>query len=350
MSLVPKLTGLFHAQLESLLETIPSGIVIVEGPQGRVTYTNERARSLYGRDARGLDIKGHARVLKLMHPDRTPFEPEELPASRALIHGETVRNEEILILQPGGVEISVLASAAPIYDTNFEIVAAIGVFDDISERRRMENALRRLLEMQEEERKSITRELHDETGQSLTFLGMLLDKVVRSFPNVELADLREAQALVKDISAEVRDLSMSLRPAMLDDLGLLPTLIWCFQDYKKRTGIEVEFRHANLPGNLAPEVTIAAYRIIQEGLTNIARHAGATRAVVYLYDDGTTLCLRIADRGRGFDPKSVPAVSSGLRGIRERACSLGGTVALRTSPGSGTVLEVKLPAGMQSSC
>ena len=198
----------------------------------------------------------------------------------------------------------------------------------------------RLIMVQEEERRNISRELHDQTGQSLTVLNMLLGRALRS-PESASGTLLEAQQTVKEVLSQVRNLSSSLHPGMLEDLGLLPTLNWYFNDFDKKTGILIHFKHSGLETPLPPDVNITIYRIIQEGLTNIARYAEVSEANVTIILDKKRLQVKIADRGKGFDMTSRSA-GLGLRGIKERANALNGDVKITSAPGVGTTIEVEL--------
>jgi PAS domain S-box-containing protein len=227
---------------------------------------------------------------------------------------------------------------------------------DISERKRSEAKLqefaqrlqalsRRLLEVQELERRHLARELHDEIGQTLTGLKLTLEMARRLQPGELHASLAEAQALMKDLTTRVRDLSLRLRPTMLDDLGLRPALLWHFERYTAQTKVQVVFEQSGLDRRFAPAVETAAYRIVQEALTNVARHAGAGEVTVRIWLDQELLCLQIEDPGIGFDPDGVRAAgtSSGLSGMQERAKLLGGRLTVDSGCGAGTRLTAELP-------
>lgn len=204
-----------------------------------------------------------------------------------------------------------------------------------------------LLTVQENERRHIARELHDEVGQILTGLKFLLD-ISANLPAPKIkANLVKAQELVGDLMDRVDELSLNLRPAMLDDLGLLPTLLWHFERYSQQTSIEVKFNHRALEERrFAPEVETAAYRIVQEALTNVARYAQASEVMVQIWAREGTLALQIEDEGVGFDPDAPPLAdetSSGLSGMRERAALLGGELAIESTPGIGTCVTAQLP-------
>jgi PAS domain S-box-containing protein len=206
---------------------------------------------------------------------------------------------------------------------------------------RLEAMSRRLVNLQEEERRTIARELHDEVGQLLTGLKFMLE--ARERRGGEDLDPHRLTAVTVQLLERVRSLSRDLRPPMLDDLGLVPTLLWHFENYRAQTGIEVRFHHPGFAGRLPAETEIAAFRIIQEALTNVARYAGVAEARVELGSEEGRLVLRIQDAGRGFDPTAVAGRSSGLAGMGERARLLGGSLAIDSRPGGGTRLVAKLP-------
>ena len=215
-------------------------------------------------------------------------------------------------------------------------------------RERLQTLSRQLLEVQEAERRHIACELHDEVGQALTGLKLLLDMSTHLPADEVTASLGEAQALVNELVARVRDLSLDLRPAMLDDLGLLPALLWHFDRYTAQTNVRVTFKHSGLQRRrFGPEVETAAYRIVQEALTNVARHASVSEVTVRLWADQDTLGAQIEDQGTGFDPEAALAAgaTTGLAGMRERAVLLGGQLTVESAPGAGTQVTAELPLG-----
>jgi signal transduction histidine kinase len=193
--------------------------------------------------------------------------------------------------------------------------------------------------LEEAERRHLARELHDEIGQSLTALKIRLELARAE------GDLGEARQLVDDLMARVSNLSLDLRPAMLDDLGLLPALLWLFERYTAQTRVQVDFQHDGLGARFSPESETAAFRIVQEALSNAARHSGADRVTVRVWVEGATLGVQVSDRGRGFQPDAALAAgaSSGLLGMRERAVALGGRLTVEASPGEGARLQAELP-------
>lgn len=214
------------------------------------------------------------------------------------------------------------------------------------ERQRLQTLSHRLVEVQEMERHRLARELHDEIGQTLTGLKLLLEMSGRLPTDAARSHLDQALALVHELMGRVRELSLDLRPAMLDDLGLLPALLWHFERYQAQTQVRIAFHHRGLEGRrFPPEVETAAYRIVQEALTNVARHAQVGEASVQVWADSKTLSLQVTDQGIGFDPEAALAAgtTSGLLGMRERAVLLGGEWTLESAPGAGTCVMAKWP-------
>ena len=203
----------------------------------------------------------------------------------------------------------------------------------------------RLVHAQEEERRSISRELHDEIGQALTAIKMELALAARR-PESRQA-IEEARAIADRTLQAVRDLSHLLHPSMLDDLGLPSTLEWYLKSFSRRTGIRAELFQDRMESRLALELELSAYRIIQEALTNAARHSGASLCRVYVQRLAHTLLITVEDDGKGFDPRSAETLERrglGLVGIRERVSDLGGILRLESNPGRGTRLSAELPA------
>jgi signal transduction histidine kinase len=212
-------------------------------------------------------------------------------------------------------------------------------------RERLQALSRRLLDVQETERRHIARELHDEVGQVLTGVKLLLE-MSRSSPVESVgARLEQALALVDELAARVQELSLDLRPAMLDDLGLLPTLAWHFGRYTRQTKVQVDFKYIGLERRVAPEIETATYRIVQEALTNVARHADVGEVSVRLWLDQDALRVQIEDEGVGFDFEDALAagITGGLSGMQERATLLGGELRVESTPGAGTFLLAEFP-------
>ena len=223
----------------------------------------------------------------------------------------------------------------------------ISMAADVTERKRAQDALRRvslsLLQAGERERRQVARELHDELGGLLTSLQMSL-RMNPAQGRSARAELEESEDLVRAMLAKVRDLSLALRPSLLDDLGLVPALEQLVSQFEARTRITIDLG-CEVPSEdrFAPEIETTAYRIVQEALTNVARHAGVERAQVLCHRDPGRLVLHVADEGTGFDPDEDTAGSAGLSGMQERATLAGGTCEVVSAPGAGTRVTVSLP-------
>ena len=212
-------------------------------------------------------------------------------------------------------------------------------------RQRQEELSRRLERLQEAERQAIARELHDEFGQTLTALSIHLQLAMLGDADRQARHLADTQRLVEDLAVRVRRMSLDLRPPMLDDLGLLPTLLWYFDRIAQQHQLQVAFEQHGIERRFDTEIESAVFRIVQEALTNVARHAQTNAASVRLWSDASTLSAQIEDKGQGFELDQVLSrrSSSGLRGMQERAHLLGGVLAIESSPGAGACLTALLP-------
>jgi signal transduction histidine kinase len=204
----------------------------------------------------------------------------------------------------------------------------------------------RLVQVQEEERRTIARELHDEIGQLLTGLTLTLEMLEHLPAEQVQLQIQQARTLIDDVMQRVREMSLQLRPAMLDDLGLLPTLLWHCERYTRHTGIQVALKHSGIEQRrFTADIEIAVYRIVQEALTNVARYAHVSEVQVRLWARPDSLGVQVEDAGAGFDPATALArhQSSGLSGMHERALLLGGKLTIESQPGQGSCLSVDIP-------
>jgi signal transduction histidine kinase len=212
-------------------------------------------------------------------------------------------------------------------------------------RERLERHSRMVVEAQERERRRIAHELHDEIGQTLTGLKLTLEDHDRLSSEAAARRLARARELAVELLRRVHDLSLDLRPAILDDLGLQPALVWLTERYRDQTGVHVGLRCSGLDRRLRNEVETAAYRIVQEALTNVARHADVDHATVECALENGRLRVEVVDNGRGFELDAVPiGQSSGLAGMEERARSTAGRISVNSRIGRGTTVTAELPA------
>jgi signal transduction histidine kinase len=203
-----------------------------------------------------------------------------------------------------------------------------------------------LVRAQEDERKSISRELHDEVGQMLTAMRMELgnlEQLRNSNGDQFGAHLEDARRLTGQALQLVRDLAMGLRPSMLDDLGLAPALEWQAREFSRRSGLPVTAQIDGLLDQLPDTHRTCVYRVVQEALTNCARHSKAKTIRITLHGDKHWVSLVVQDDGVGFAPDKSSAKGLGLIGIEERVQELGGKVAIFSQPQRGTLLQVEIP-------
>jgi signal transduction histidine kinase len=209
---------------------------------------------------------------------------------------------------------------------------------------RLQQLLRRALAAQEAERKRLARELHDETGQALTSL-MLQLKALQDESDLDVIRdrLNGLRYLTSRTVEEVRRLSIDLRPAALDDLGLVPAIRAYLDDWTQHSGIELQFISQKAVGRLPSDLEIILYRLVQEGVTNIARHSQARTARIVLDHIGRSVLLTMADDGIGIDLANHPGDGLGLAGMRERVEMAGGHWQIISAPSAGTRILIDLP-------
>lgn len=214
---------------------------------------------------------------------------------------------------------------------------------------RMKALSQGLIEAQEAERRRVARELHDEIGQALTAVKIDIQAAQRiKDPQAIARHLEESIAIVERALAQVRNLSLDLRPSLLDDLGLVTALRWYVGRQAQRTGMAMQFTAESMDSRLSTELETACFRVAQEALTNVIRHAGAVSVGIELTKTPGCLTLVIRDNGKGFD---VPAVreqaflgkSLGLLGMQERVMIVGGDMQITSSPESGTEIRAVFP-------
>jgi len=234
----------------------------------------------------------------------------------------------------------------------------MAIVENITERKRAQEELQhsfeqlraltaRLQVIREEERKSVAREIHDELGQALTAIKIDLASLMRESPADEQQQRKRADSileLVDQTIQSVRRISTELRPGILDDLGLVAALEWAAEEFQARTGTRCRL---DLPGDdieIDQECATAMFRIFQETLTNVARHANASEVGVRLAKENGDLTLEVHDNGRGIGKEQLAGGRSlGLLGMRERAALLGGELVILGAPEKGTTVRVRIP-------
>lgn len=208
---------------------------------------------------------------------------------------------------------------------------------------------RRLVQAQEGERKALSRELHDEVGQTLTALGIEianLEKLRSGDGAAFRARLEEAKRLNADAMRSIRDLAMGLRPSMLDDLGLEPALQWQGREFSRHTGVPASVQVEGVLDELNDVQRTCIYRVVQEALTNCARHAKARNVLVAVQANGESVSVTVQDDGVGFNSPRKPIGGLGLVGMKERVQAIDGRVAIASQPNRGTTIRVEIPVGV----
>ena len=206
-----------------------------------------------------------------------------------------------------------------------------------------------IINAQEQERKRIARELHDETSQVLTSLLISLAVLEETTTTPEGRErIAETRTLAHQTLRAIRNLSIDLRPSALDDLGLLPALRWYVKEYQQKSSIQVDFQATGFKDRLPPEMETAMYRIVQESLTNVAKHAQAHHVTINLREAADAVYATITDDGRGFDIEELQKTTDrdrglGLVGMQERALLLNGTLTINSRPHGGTTVHVAIP-------
>jgi signal transduction histidine kinase len=290
-----------------------------------------------------------------------PFEDNIL--AQVIRTGIPRRNQEVVIERPDGTRIVVLVNVAPLRNEQGELTGAVNCFLDISGRKEAEQALKdsyeqlraltaRLESLREEERSRISREIHDELGQTLTGLKMDLLRAERkleqmpSTPAVNslLETLVSATELANGITASVHEIASNLRPGVLDKLGLGAALHYEARRFQERTGVRCNTRLPEMEPAFSPELSTALFRIFQECLTNIARHAHATQVEAELKLERGWATLRVQDNGRGITEAELANPGSlGLLGMKERTAILGGEIVFQRHAAGGTIVIARIP-------
>jgi signal transduction histidine kinase len=216
-----------------------------------------------------------------------------------------------------------------------EVLKARGALEQLSAR---------LVDAQETERRTISRELHDQVGQTLNALlveAANLAKRIQADDAVSLRYLDNIRKFADSSVNSIRDIALLLRPSMLDDLGLMPALEWQAREVSRRSGVKIAVAADNVSDSLPDEMRTCIYRVAQEALQNVFRHSGAKSAVVTVRQDAGSLVLSVEDDGSGFDPEKTRGL--GMLGMEERVRQLGGRLEVQSASGKGTVLKVTIP-------
>ena len=348
-------------RFRTLVRDFNVGVVLL-GPDTKVQFANQAAEEMFGitlEEARGKE----ATQLELIsiREDGTEIPYSMRPGPRSVITGRSFKNEVIGWRRAGSNEILwTIGNVVPQFAPDGSVSASINTFINITERKQAEEALHqlstRLLQLQDEERRRLGRELHDSLAQSVLAVNLNVAQATRSLTGKEETArqaLLEARKVLGEMSREIRTLSYLLHPPLLDELGLASALREYAEGFGERSGIKVELEIQAGFGRLAQDAETALFRIVQESLTNIQRHSGSATAEIHLRGDEARVELEIRDCGRGMAAKAVPQKSGtgsrlgvGILGMRERMTQLGGKLEIESNS-SGTAVRASIPSKVE---
>ena len=343
-----------------LYDNAPDMFCSVDTASGRILQCNRALTEKTGFSKE--EILGR-HIFDLYHPDCLD---DVKKARESFKRTGDERDLEFQLRRKDGGRIDVSLNVSAVRDETGQIRHSRSVWRDITRRKRAEAELRtsgaalreseqklqrlagELLSSQEDERRRLARELHDDLTQQLASLALEAGRVARQLAPVSGPAL-EALHLMRDrlskLSTDVHDISRQLHPAILDDLGLATAIESECASWQRRTGLTVHFAERNVPPDLPGRVGLCIYRIAQEGLRNVEKHARTGRACMLLEGVGDEVVLVVEDAGVGFDPDRLRKKAGlGLASMRERARLIGGSLSVRSRPGQGTRIEVRAPA------
>jgi PAS domain S-box-containing protein len=361
------------SELEATLDAIRTGAVdalVVSGPEGEQIFTLKGADQAYRVlveamnegavtvSSDGTVLYANTRFAALL---KTPLKKVlGIPVSSfvALREQQTLRHflqtsakqsttAETTLLAADDSEISVHLSGNPLPDVGVSGICV--VVTDITQRKQMEKARRDLsqniLEAQEKERQRVARELHDGVNQLLSSTKHRLHSIETRLAGQKtlLRNVMQVRSLVERTIGEIRSISRNLRPSELDDLGLLAAIRTLGAEFTRRTRIRVDFALPELTHPLTSQLELTIYRVVQECLANVEKHARATRVRLELANSRTEVVLHVRDNGVGFEQRKPNASHWGLINMRERASYVNGALDVRSRPGKGTIIELKAP-------
>jgi PAS domain S-box-containing protein len=336
-------------RLRLMIDTIPTNAWSLRR-DGVVDFINQH----------WLDYTGLSLEEGLSYPNRVVHRedlPDVMNSWRADMADGRPCEYEMRLRRADGEYRWFLVRTVPLRDERGNIVKWFGISTEIEDRKQAEKELHRSFEqlraltarlqrVREEERAKVAREIHDELGQALTAIKIDLASLVHELSPEQTRQFRRESImkLIDETIQTVRRISTELRPGILDDLGLVAAVEWAAEEFEARTGTRCEI---SLPGadlTLDPEHATALFRIFQETLTNVARHANATEVSVRLAKENGDVSLEVRDDGKGISEGQLSAASSlGILGMRERALLLGGELTINGVPGKGTTVRVRMP-------
>ncbi len=342
-----KRTGNLLNVVYDALNSSASGVIVTD-PKGQIIYVNPSFLTIFGYNEKS-DVL-HKSATDLF----TQEEVKRFSDVEAIVDESKGETEEFFARHRDGTVFPVEVSASNVTDRMGNVVGRIASFIDITERKRLESELRdsekklrhlsqRILDAQEEERKLIAHELHDGIGASLTNIKYSLEQHLGDHPE-ERESLEQVVSTVRHTIKDTSRISRSLRPSILDDMGVIPAIRWfCRSFLEGSAGIQVETRLELQEEDVPDPLKLVVYRIVQEALTNVSKHSGATVVIVALKKTEGSLDLTIEDNGGGFDPQEAGETGMGLTSMKERAQFSGGYFSVKSQAGEGTAIRTLWP-------
>ncbi len=345
-------------RLQSILDTY-DGPIYAKDKEGRYIVWNKACEK----------TSGYTTIKALGKTAQELFSPEQAKLAKE-------RDDEIFALKKPrqfdwewdvGSEKRIFSIILfPMFNAKGEVYGSCGLAIDITSRKELERNLREfntelerevkertvllreltehLNTIREVERIEIAREIHDELGQQMTVLKMDISMLKRKLPegDEEIDEkIKEMIEMINQTITTIRRIASQLRPAVLDDMGLTAAMEWQLKDVEKRFNIQTKFMYNDIPGVLPEKIKTGIFRILQESLTNVARHANATSADVTLTFENNKLELTVKDNGKGFDIGKMSRKTLGILGMKERAAAMNGIYSIESKPGSGTTVKVE---------
>jgi signal transduction histidine kinase len=298
---------------------------------------------------RGDILSRHAEILALTKEVSTVNDEDLKEAERRIAEAAAQFRRRLLRVAVIAFGCGlVLAAVTIIYAGQLENSVKEKYYESLQAQRELKELSKRLVDTEERERRAISRELHDEVGQSLSALLMDVENLAEMSPRESAfrQGLQNIKTLAENCVNEVRNMALLLRPSMLDDLGLVAAVEWQAREVSKRTGMLVDTVDENVSDDLPEDHKTCVYRIVQEALNNCSKHSYARNVKVVLSQESNHLRVSIEDDGKGFDPNRARGL--GLIGMTERVSQLGGVLKVDSNPAGGTCLRIDLPLPMVS--
>lgn len=350
-------------RFRSLVREMDVGVVL-HGRNGEIHFANEAAQEMFGVSLDDAKGKTSADLnLMVFREDGTDVPFPMRPSSVAIRTGKAIRDDVIGWRRPGSAEVVwTLGTAVPQLGSDGVVQGVISTFTDITERRRAEDVLHqlstRLLQLQDEERRRLGRELHDSLAQTVLAVNLNLAQAMHSPDSLSERSaraLKEARSLLQEMSQEIRTMSYLLHPPLLDELGLVSAIKEYAEGFSQRSGIAIYLDLAEAFGRLRQEAETALFRIVQESLSNIQRHSGSESARISLRANYGQVRLEVSDQGQGMGHATGNVLDSrgvrlgvGILGMRERLIQLGGKLEINSSS-AGTTVKATIPLNTEVS-